>query len=276
MPHRQMALIALLLGCAPSGPPPPVVPAGVRSYQAPRASRAPTIDGRLDDSVWAGSSWSEAFVDIEGATRPQPPLATRFKLAWDASHLYVAVQLEEPDLWATLTQRDAVIYHDNDIELFIDPDGDGLRYFELELNALNTPWDLFLAKPYRDGGHGDNSWDIAGLRSAVWLDGTLNDSRDRDRGWSVEIAIPWQAFSDSGRTRLPPRRGDRWRINFSRVEWDLDPMVDGYRKRPGAPEVKHPEHNWVWSPQGEINMHAPERWGVVEFVDLSRRSATRP
>ncbi|MES2306869.1 MAG: carbohydrate-binding family 9-like protein [Gemmatimonadota bacterium] len=223
------------------------------------------IDGRLRDPAWENARWSETFVDIEGVARPAPTWATRFKLAWDDGFLYVAVAMDEPDLWATLTQRDAVIYHDNDIELFVDPDGDGLRYFELELNALNTPWDLFLAKPYRDGGRGDNSWDITGLRSAVGLEGTLNDPRDRDGGWTVEFAIPWQAFSDGGGTKVPPKRGDRWRINFSRVEWDLD-VVDGqYRKRPALSSTLHPEHNWVWSPQGEINMHAPERWGVVTF-----------
>ena len=83
-----------------------------------------------------------------------------------------------------------MIFQDNDIELFVDPDGDGLRYFELEVNALNTAWDLFLLKPYRDGGHGDNSWDIVGLRSAVGLEGTLNDPSDRDGGWTLELAIP--------------------------------------------------------------------------------------
>lgn len=262
---RRWSVLLALAGCSPAGAPASPAPGGVRQYQAGRASAAPLIDGSLRDPVWENARWSESFVDIEGVARPAPTWATRFKLAWDERFLYVAVALDEPDLWATLTQRDAVIYHDNDIELFVDPDGDGLRYFELELNALNTPWDLFLAKPYRDGGRGDNSWDIAGLRSAVGLEGTLNDPRDRDGGWTVELAIPWRAFSDSGRTLVPPKRGDSWRVNFSRVEWDLD-VVDGqYRKRPAPASTAHPEHNWVWSPQGEINMHAPERWGVVTF-----------
>lgn len=262
---RHWFPLFLLAGCSASPPATRSAPEGVRQYRAIRAPSAPVIDGALGDPAWDGVRWSEEFVDIEGAIRPAPRLGTRFKLAWDDGHLYVAVRLEEHDLWATLTQRDAVIYHDNDIELFVDPDGDGLRYFELEVNALNTPWDLFLERPYRDGGRGDNSWDIAGLRSAVALDGTLNHPGDRDRGWTIELAIPWQAFADSGRTRVPPRAGDRWRINFSRVQWDLDIVDGGYRKRPVNPAVKHPEHNWVWSPQGEINMHAPERWGVVTF-----------
>jgi hypothetical protein len=256
---------APLAACAPTIRPTGAVNEGVRHYQARRVAAPPVIDGRLRDSAWERARWSESFVDIEGAARPRPSWATRFKLLWDEHFLYVALALDEPDLWATLTQRDAVIYHDNDIELFVDPDGDGLRYFELEVNALNTVWDLFLPKPYRAGGTADNSWDIVGLRSAVGLEGTLNDPSDRDGGWTLELAIPWQAFGDSGRSRVPPKVGDQWRVNFSRVEWDLDVRNGRYVKRPAPIGVKHPEHNWVWSPQGEINMHAPERWGVVTF-----------
>ena len=128
-------------------------------------------------------------------------------MLWDDQYWYIAAQMEEPDLWATIRERDAVIFRDNDFELFIDPSGTAHRYFEVEMNQLATVWDLFLAKPYREGGHADNSWNIDGLRIAVALDGTLNDPRDRDHGWTVELAIPWSAFADSGRNVVPPRAG---------------------------------------------------------------------
>lgn len=237
------------------------------SYNALRLGDAPTIDGKLDDAGWSRVPWSVPFVDIEGARKPNPPLTTRMKIAWDSSYLYIGAELEEPNLWATLTRHDAVIYHDNDFEWFIDPDGDGERYFEFEINALGTGWDLFLTKSYRHGGKAINSWDITGLRSAVALDGSLNDPSDRDRGWTVELAVPWQAFADSGRTVVPPRPGDEWRINFSRVEWDLGVTDGQYHKLTDEHGKPRAEHNWVWSPQGEINMHIPERWGVVRFVE---------
>jgi len=205
-------------------------------------------------------------VDIEGARKPSPRLATRVKLLWDDSYLYVAAELEEPDLWATFTTRDTVIYFENDFEVFIDPDGDRLRYVELEVNALGTVWDLFLPRPYRDGGSAVNGYDMVGLQVAVGLDGTLNDPSDRDRGWTVEMALPWTALGDSGRTAVPPADGARWRINFSRVQWDRDTVDGRYRKRIDPATGKpFPEHNWVWSPQGQIDMHLPERWGIVTF-----------
>lgn len=262
------ALLALAFTVAASFAPPLIAQGATspRRYVAPFAPAPPTVDGRLDDAAWRLAAWSEPFVDIEGDRRPAPRWRTRMRLAWDSTALYLAASLEEPDLWATLTARDAVIYHDNDFEWFIDPDGDAERYFELEINALGTVWDLFLPRPYRDGGRAVNAWDIAGLRAAVALDGTLNDPSDRDRGWTIEMAVPWQAFADSGRTAVPPAPGDRWRINFSRVQWDLDVVEGRYVKRRGTDGRPLPEHNWVWSPQGEVNMHIPERWGAVTFA----------
>jgi len=267
--RRPLAVLALVAACA-SGPPPeaagtrvvpdpvPLKAPPVRTYVAPRIT-PPVIDGQIDDAHWGPAPWSDPFVDIEGDRRPRPRHDTRVRMGWDDSTLYVAARLEEPDVWATLTTRDTVVFYDNDFEVFLDPDGDTHRYAELEINALGTVWDLMLERPYRDGGPATTAWDIAGLRSAVHVDGTLNDARDRDHGWSVEIAIPFAAL---GRGR--PADGEQWRVNFSRVQWDLERRGDGYRKRPG------PEHNWVWSPQGVVNLHLPEFWGVVQFGGTPR------
>jgi hypothetical protein len=251
----------------------PAPPQRRREYACYRAPGAASIDGNLDKPFWREAPWTELFVDIEGDPphRPAPRHATRAKLVWDDDHLYIAAQLDEPHVWATLTQRDSVIYHDNDFEVFLSPTGDNHTYYELEINALGTIFDLFLAKPYRDGGPADHAWDVAGLKAAVKIDGTLNDPRDTDRGWSVELAFPWRAFDRHGGTRCPPRDGDHWRLNFSRVQWDHE-VIDGrYRKIEGRPE-----HNWVWSPQGVIDMHRPEMWGFLQFSSITAGRGTAP
>jgi hypothetical protein len=229
------------------------------TYSCPRAGQPVQIDGKLDDAAWSRATWTADFVDIEGAAKPRPRFRTRAKMLWDADYFYFAAEMEEPHVWAKLTNHDAVIFHDNDFEIFLNPTGDTLNYFEFEINARNTGWDLFLPKPYKKGGKADNSWEIPGLKTAVHVDGTLNDPSDTDRGWTVEIAIPWAAF----RSRAPierPAPGSQWRVNFSRVEWLTDIRGGDYVKRPGKRE-----DNWVWSPQGLIDMHVPERWGFVRF-----------
>jgi len=267
----RTVLICLLAAatCAASPPPRPGIDFAPRGYLCLRTNFEVRIDGVMDEMAW-NDRWSEPFVDIQGDLRPLPPLGTRFRMLWDDTALYIGAELEEPHVWGTLTERDAVIYHDNDFEVFIDPDGDTHDYFELEINALNTVWDLFLEKPYRDGGPAVHEWDIAGLRTAVAVHGTLNSPGDLDRGWSVEIAIPWAALAERAGVRCPPEDGDRWRMNFSRVQWAVETGPDGYRKLEG------PEDNWVWSPQGLINMHYPEMWGLVQFKDLSIAAGPSP
>ena len=160
-----------------------------------------------------------------------------------------------PEPLEPLADPDCAIRH-----ALLNPTGDTHNYFEFEINALNTGWDLFLPKPYREGGKADNSWDIPGLRTAVSVNGTLNNPRDTDRGWMVEIAFPWTAFASRASVSRSAA-GDEWRVNFSRVEWRTG-VVDGkYVKPPGQKE-----DNWVWSPQGLINMHVPDRWGYVRFT----------
>lgn len=244
------------------------------AYVARHVATSLTIDGKLDDPAWATAPWTADFVDIEGDAKPRPRFRTRAKILWDDTYLYIAAELEEPHVWGKLTQHDAVIFHDPDFEVFLDPDGDTHAYYEFELNALNTGWDLFLPHPYMDGGKARNEWEIPGLRTAVQVRGTLNDPRDTDTGWTLEIAFPWAAFAPPGTpatvTPRAPADGDVWRMNFSRVEWQITTSGDRYEKIPQTPE-----DNWVWSPQGVIDMHRPEMWGRVLFTKQPTHVAVR-
>jgi len=253
------------------------LPYAWRSYDCLRLSQPPVIDGRGDDVAWAGIPWSEPFVDIEGAAKPLPSYETRFKMAWDSSGLYVLARLEEPQLWATLEERESIIYQDHDIELFLDPGDDTHLYYELEINALGTEWDLMLVKPYRDGGPALHAWDIEGLQTAIHLQGTLNDPRDTDTAWWAEMFLPWGSLVEAAPGRRLPAEGDVWRLDFSRVEWDLKTRRRRYEKAiDPATDKPLPEHNWVWSPPGKINMHEPEKWGYLRFVTEAPEAVFAP
>ena len=236
-------------------------------YVCRRAAGPLKIDGRLDEASWADADWTEVFGDIEGPAKPAPRFRTRVQMLWDDQYLYIGAYLEEPHVWATLKDRDSIIFQDNDFEVFIDPDGDTHDYYELEMNALNTVWDLLLVKPYRDGGPAVHAWDIQGLKTGVQVMGTLNDPSDRDKAWSVEIALPFVVLKECipGKPERPAA-GDQWRVNFSRVEYRLDVVNGAYLKAkdPGTGQPL-PEDNWTWTPQGVINIHYPEMWGFVQF-----------
>jgi cellulose/xylan binding protein with CBM9 domain len=234
-----------------------------RGYVCCRAAEPLAYDGRLEEGAWKDAAWTDDFVDIEGDRRPRPRFRSRAKMLWDDGHFYIGAELEEPHVQGTYTKHDSYIFHeDNDFEVFLNPDGNNHNYAELEMNALNTTWDLRMRKPYRDGGRAEDAWEIPGLKTVVHVNGTVNDPRDMDRNWTVEIAIPWEVVPalNGGPSSGMPHDGDQWRVNFSRVEWIFD-VVDGKYVR----RKDRPEDNWVWSPQGVVDMHRPETWGYVQF-----------
>lgn len=243
-----------------------------KGYVACKSAAPLTIDGMLTEASWASAPWTDDFGDIEGRFRPAPRFRTRAKMLWDDTYLYIGARLDEPHVWGTLTKRDTVIFYDNDFEVFIDPNADNHEYYEFEMNSLNTVWDLFLPRPYKDRGSAVNGWNIDGLKTAVHVRGSINNSTDIDTGWCVEIAMPWSALKQYAHRPAPPMDGDQWRINFSRVEWLHEIAGGTYRKIAGTPE-----DNWVWSPQWVVDMHRPELWGYLQFsAEPQGKAAFRP
>jgi hypothetical protein len=235
-----------------------------RQYTAKFSSISPVVDGKINDPVWQNLPWTENFKDIEGDSKPLPTWNTRAKMTWTSQGLYIAAELLEPHVWAYLTNHDDVVFYDNDFEVFIDPDNDTHRYYEIEINAVNTIFDLFMPKPYRNNSGAMFAYNTPGMKTAVSIQGTLNNPNDKDKGWTVEMFIPFMAVT-MGNVAKVPSDGEFWRINFSRVEWDVEVKEGKYVKLKGANGRNLPEHNWVWSPQGVINMHYPERWGYLFF-----------
>lgn len=223
------------------------LPAGYVCY---RTDGKIKIDGKLKETAWQKAEPTSSFVDISGEGFAKPVYDTYAKMLWDDDYLYVGAVLEEDNVIAKLTQRDTIIYYDNDFEVFIDPDGDGHHYFEIENNAREVVFDLMLDRPYRSGGNFMIQWDCPGLQLAVHVDGSLNKSKGKDKQWSVEMAIPRQALTMNFNNLL--KAGNYWRINFSRVQW----LKPGQR-----------EENWVWQATGKIDMHMPDRWGFLYFSD---------
>ncbi len=261
--HRNYYLVVVLLlvsftSCAQSKK--EIIP---QTFVAHKTTEVITIDGKVDEAVWGEVKWTNNFIDIEGDKTPK--YQTNVKMLWDENYYYILAEIKEPNIWGDITERDAVIFYNNDFEVFIDPNGDTHNYYELEINALNTVWDLFINKPYRELGNIVLfDWNYTGLKSAVHINGTLNDPNDTDKSWTLEIAIPFKDLrTNYGQDNVP--RDQFWRVNFSRVNWEYD-ITDGkYSRKKGEDGKFLHEYNWVWSPTGVINMHEPEKWGYVYF-----------
>ncbi|MBO5253676.1 MAG: carbohydrate-binding family 9-like protein, partial [Clostridia bacterium] len=243
-------------------------------YRCHRAVGKPgKLTGNITKDFWKTGEWIDDFHDIEGDSLPKPWKYTRVKLLWDEEALYVAAELLDDTIWATVMNRDELIYIDNDFEVFLAPQDSSHRYFELEMNAANAVWDLLMEKPQRDLVRRIIGWDIQGLESAVKIDGKLNDPTADNKRWTIELKIPWFSLRECGEdecypTHFAPDAGEIWRLNFSRVEYEVTTENGRYEKvkdeKTGQPL---PEHNWVWAPTGVIDIHMPEMWGYLIFTE---------
>ena len=249
----------------------PCNPPVCRSYRA--VGKPGTLDGDLSKPFWQTGEWMDDFHDIEGDAFPRPWKHTRVKVLWDEEAIYVGAELQDDTIWATVMGRDEVIFQDNDFEIFLAPQDSSHRYYELEMNAANTMWDLLMERPQRDCVRRIIGWDVRGLESAVKINGELNNPNADNKSWSLEVKIPWFSLRECEMDKCYPEKfapevGDVWRMTFSRVEWEVD-VVDGkYVKRTDPATGKClPEHNWLWAPTGIYDAHVPEMWGYLIFTE---------
>jgi hypothetical protein len=253
----------------------------IARYTACHVSEPILIDGKLDEAVWQHAPRSPRFIDILTGT---PTIHdTHAMVVWDATNLYVAYRIEEPMVHAKFTNHNDPIYYDNDVEFFI---AGRDAYYEFEINAFNTSYEVFFiwndayeksgfaqasefarskltpfngvgfTKHPRGGRLGNFNWSFPGKQTAVAIDGTVNNDKDRDRGWTVELAFPWKGLEWLAKAEnrpLPPRDGDVWRMDFSRF--------NTYKE---APPTKD-SGGWVWTRHGIWDSHIPECFAHVRF-----------
>jgi len=215
-------------------------------------SDAVTIDGVLKEHSWrAAVSIPLVLRDASGPPK-RPTIA---KMCWDETNLYVAFTCTDPHIWATLTKRDDPLWTEEVVELFLDPNGTGKPYFEIEINPRNVVVDLRFDEPISKGAAERGIvWNAKGLQSAVRVNGrvtTGEPGNDPEGSWTVEMALPFGALD--GTAHLPPRNGDSWRANLYRIE------------RP--PELgKEDDEYTAWSPLYDAkSYHTRKRFGRIVF-----------
>ena len=207
------------------------------------------IDGVADEADWSKAPFGALFRDSLKGTEKLP--RTEVKLLWDDEHLYVFFQAEDDDVWATVTQNDdPKLWTEQAYEVFLDADGELGGYIEIQVNPRGAIFDAYLPRP----GQTQADWQ-SGAQAKARVDGTLEDRSDKDRGWQVELAIPWASVK--GRSTapfsVPPPPGTKLRANFFRTD----------RPKDGALQA------WAWSPPMRQTFHALERFGTLALVDAA-------
>ncbi|KAJ3027661.1 UNVERIFIED_CONTAM: hypothetical protein HDU68_003366 [Siphonaria sp. JEL0065] len=229
------------------------------SYQAQFISTKPALDGSLS-GPWENATTTSLSVDITG-NGPAPRYNTTTMMLWDSNYLYIGARIQDPDVWSTMSTKNSPLYQQNNFEFFIDPDFDGLNYYEFEINPLGTTWQMSLDS-HEAGGFITDPNEIEALVSKVQVQGTLNKVGDVDQGWTVEIAIPWSGFSRfNTKKQGVPNNGDSFRVQFARTAWGFS--VDAS----GSYVKSRQSSTWVWAGMnGGKTVHDPSLWGSVSFA----------
>jgi hypothetical protein len=204
-----------------------------------------TIDGKLDEAAWDTTQWTPWWTSPDGKNGAAPRVRARF--LWDDAFLYVAVQAPDEDVWSTFTDRDSNTWEQEVIELFIDADGDQKDYLELQVTPANVVFDAKFERHRSDLAKA-RAWNMAGLKTGAHVDGTLNARDDRDRGYTVEMAVP---VAEVPGAVAPIAHGQTWRANLFR--WDFP---KGGRQMAAA-----------FSPPVVGDFHALNKFGTIQFVD---------
>lgn len=173
---------------------------------------------------------------------------TTVRAGFDETHLFVSFQCLDDDVWGTFTDRNDPIYNEEVVEVFLDPKGDGLRYFEFEVSPRNVVLD---GVNRWVGGelNWDPSWSCVDFATAVAVNGSTADTEQADEGWSATLAIPFKCLG------VTPQPGDRWRGNFYRID----------RSRRG-PAEEYQAWRATQEPGEEPMFNVPSRFGTLEFT----------
>lgn len=221
-------------------------------YHVHQASVPIRIDGRLDEFDWLRAK-RISFVKFAHDPEDHKALreSTQMMALWDKQNLYLAFVISDREIWATLQNRDARLFPEECVEFFLDPDGDGRRYIEAQINSVNNIRDLLVDGSLKNPTYPQYDkmarWDFQHLHKAVRI---YQNSSGDDLGWILELAIPWSEFAFS-RKKWPPLDGATIRANFYRYE----------RSR-----TSHlPLELSGWS-KVEGDFHQPARFGTFVFV----------
>jgi hypothetical protein len=234
-------VLAMQTAPAPSAPMP-----DPRSTGVPRIDAAINVDGVLDEAAWQKAARLTPFVhhDTMAAAR----VTTEVRIWYDQAALYVGWIVDDGDIQATFTQRDSRFWEEEVVEFFVTPAGLD-RYFELQWNPLGGTFDAIITNELGSDGRskqfkGDWSYTAGTMTYAVQVDGTVQNSGDRDRRWTVEARIPFADLKVA-----TPKPGEVWRGNFYRFNRDRDLQAE----------------QLSWSPTIWPGFHQPQRFGYLRF-----------
>jgi hypothetical protein len=194
----------------PVGKPGALVPRPLARIIARRATGPITLDGKLDEGDWKEAEATASFVNTMNGDIGS--FEAKAQVLYDDKNIYVGFVVADDYLKAPFQNQDDHLWENDTVEVMVDPDGDTKNYFEIQVSPRNVSFDTRYESPRKPRPFGDMAWSSQ-VRAGVSVDGTIDDE-DADRGYVVELAMPYTAFATGATPATPPNAGDTWRMNF--------------------------------------------------------------
>jgi hypothetical protein len=217
----------------------------VYEIAAIRSNTPISVDGLLDEPVWQEAGKIH-LKDSDTGEDVQDTLFSAYALiCYDHDYLYVAFVCRDRDVYSSYTRRDQHLWEEEAVEVFIDVDDEPSTYVEIELSPNNVIYDSFIVDTLNIDIEVTSEFDLAGIKTAVAVDGTVNIRDDVDRRWIAEMAVPFTGILEAFRPELS--KDTEFRINLFRIDRDEDGPI-----------------HYAWSPTyGPF--HKPAAFGKLNF-----------
>lgn len=223
-------------------------------YKVSKAREPITVDGKMDETSWKNAE-VQPLTNFFRLDKPVEKQNSKFRMLWDDTNLYLFYECEDSSLTARETNFDGRTYIDDCAEFFVVPAPDSVyMHFGFEINITEVRYDYIVLWKY----YNNRTFFISGYNpeykvKAIY-NGTLNNDKDQDKGWTMEFAIPMSAFSNfNGVARAKP--GVRWA--FQAVRQDRNAVDDRFR----STSTLYPIYEY------RLDVHQPHRFGLFEFTD---------
>ncbi|WP_082360651.1 carbohydrate-binding family 9-like protein [Bacillus sp. FJAT-28004] len=209
------------------------------AFQESKTYLCRQLPSSLEDADFGTIHWDsfDAIELVDTVTGNQPKERTEVRACWSPKYLHIRYLCEDSHVVSDFTLRDEPLYEQDVVELFIDEDGTGNRYLELEVSPNNIVFDALIAS---DGEATitatDLAWRFEGLQTAALADGEAR------RVYFVHIPV--------GNFKRPFEQGLSWRVNFYRIDED----------RLGNREYQ------AWQATKAVNFHLPRKFGRLLFI----------
>lgn len=153
--------------------------------QATFTPEPPTIDGRLDDTVWQTAPPLGPLTEVVPQEGAVPRDATEIRVLFDGEAIYFGIRCfdSEPErLISTTMARDGFFDSDDRIEMILDTFLDRRNAFYFQVNPAGSKGDALITG---NGQTFNKPWD------GIWNCKTSID----ELGYVVEMAIPYKTLS---------------------------------------------------------------------------------